>query len=66
MAKVSVRHPYNEPPRAPLAGAGIGLRMNLANNFSLTADYGWQISHLPAAYQVDRSSRAHLRATLAF
>jgi hemolysin activation/secretion protein len=66
MAKVSVRHPYNEPPRAPLAGAGVGLRMNLANNFSLTADYGWQISHMPAAYHLERGSRAHLRVMLAF
>lgn len=50
--------------RAALVSAGLGARMSLATNFSLTADYGWQISDLP--YDVENHSRAHLRATLAF
>jgi tetratricopeptide (TPR) repeat protein len=42
----------------------IGLRLNFANNFSLTADYGWQLSELP--YPVEDRSRGHIKATLAF
>jgi hemolysin activation/secretion protein len=64
MANTGVRHPYPAPKRTPLAGGGIGVRMSLATNFSLTADYGWQITRLP--YEVEDHSRAHLRATLAF
>lgn len=56
---------YNfDPPRRALAGAGLGARMQLANNFSFTADYGWQLTDLP--YVVDRRSRASLRATIGF
>ena len=53
-----------DPEFVPLASAGVGVRMNVANNLSLSADYGWQITHLP--YETDQSSRGHIRATLAF
>lgn len=65
MADTAVRRRFaSDPPRAALAGAGVGLRASLATNFSLTADYGWQITRLP--YQVEDRSRAHVRATFAF
>jgi hemolysin activation/secretion protein len=64
-AHTGVRHRFaSDPKRAALASQGIGLRMNLANNFSLMADYGWQLSELP--YPVEDRSRAHIKATLAF
>lgn len=60
-----LRHRYPiDFKRTPLFSQGLGVRMNLANNFSLTADYGWQLSRLP--YQVEDKSRAHIKATLAY
>jgi hemolysin activation/secretion protein len=65
IGSTSARHPFaGDQPRVPLAGCGVGLRMSLATNFSLSADYGWQITYLP--YPVDHRSRGHIRATLAF
>ena len=64
-AHTGVRHRYpSDYPRASLASQGVGVRMGLANNFSLTADYGWQLNDLP--YEVEDTSRAHIKATLAF
>ncbi len=48
----------------PMASTGVGLRLNLPPNFIFSADYGWQITHLP--YQTDRHGRAHIKAVLAF
>jgi hemolysin activation/secretion protein len=58
-----VKSPF-DPPRKPLASAGVGLRMSLATNFSLHADYGWQLARLPYA-DVERS-RGHIRVTLSY
>jgi hemolysin activation/secretion protein len=64
-AHTGVRHHYaSDFPRVSLASQGIGLRLNFANNFSLTADYGWQLRNLP--YNVEDKSRSHIKATLAF
>ena len=54
----------SDSPRVALASTGVGVRMNLASNFSLNADYGWQLSRLP--YAVEERSRLHLRASLSF
>lgn len=65
MADVGVREPYTtDQPSYALVGAGVGVRMNLATNFALTADYGWQVSSLP--YPQDDKSRAHIKASLSF
>ena len=53
-----------DAPRKPLASTGVGMRMNLATNFSLSADYGWQLTKLP--YAVDEHSRGHIKVTLAY
>jgi hemolysin activation/secretion protein len=64
-AKVSAHQTFRtDPDRVALASAGVGLRMSLATNFSLIADYGWQLSYLPDA--VGKPRRGHIRATLAF
>jgi hemolysin activation/secretion protein len=64
-AHTGVRHRFRaDTKRAALASEGVGVRLNLANNFSLTADYGWQITSLP--YKTDERSRGHIKATLAF
>jgi hemolysin activation/secretion protein len=64
-ARVRVHERTNiDPPVSSLASAGLGVRMNIAGNFSLTADYGWQLSYLP--YHVDKPRRGHIKATLAF
>ncbi len=60
---VSRRDPF-DTKRPTLRSAGIGVRTNFATNFSLSADYGWQLSKLP--FTVDRHTRAHLKATLAY
>jgi len=48
----------------PLAGAGVGVRMTVATNFSLAADYGWQLTHLPYAHE--DHGRGHIKVQLAF
>jgi hemolysin activation/secretion protein len=53
-----------DPKRKPLASAGVGVRMSLATNFSLVADYGWQLTRLP--YEVAEHSRGHIRVTFAY
>ncbi len=61
----SVRHKFaTDGTRVALASAGVGIRASLAQNFSFTADYGWQLTYLP--YSNPERSRAHLKATLAF
>ena len=59
------KHPFGSDLRPnPLMGAGLGLRCNVGTNFSLVADYGWQlITTIPA--QPDHH-RASLKATLAY
>jgi hemolysin activation/secretion protein len=64
MGKVSAHQTFaTDPKRVTLASSGIGVRMSLATNFSLSADYGWQITYLPYSLY---KSRGHIRATLAF
>ncbi len=62
-----VEYKHRDPsdiPFAPLASTGIGLRSSLGNNFSFSADYGWQLTNLP---QVQRShARGHVKLVLAF
>jgi hemolysin activation/secretion protein len=61
----AVRHKYSTDfKRTGISSAGVGIRMSLGNNFSFVGDYGWQLSDLP--YQVEKTSRAHLKGTLAF
>jgi len=48
----------------PLASTGLGVRMTLPTNFTLSADYGWQITHLP--YATPAHSRGHVKVVLAF
>jgi hemolysin activation/secretion protein len=65
LAHTGVRHRYpSDFKRAALASQGIGIRMNFAHNFALSADYGWQLTELP--YEVEDRSRGHIKATLAF
>jgi hemolysin activation/secretion protein len=65
MGDTAARRKYgSDPARAALASAGLGIRLSLATNFSLNADYGWQITRLP--YPVEDRSRGHIKATLAF
>ena len=47
-----------------LMGAGLGLRCNVANNFSLAADYGWQLVETTPR-QPDHG-RASIKATLSY
>jgi hemolysin activation/secretion protein len=43
--RVDYRHPNaNDIPLHRLSSAGLGVRSNWAANFSVSADYGWQIS----------------------
>ncbi|MDP3071583.1 MAG: ShlB/FhaC/HecB family hemolysin secretion/activation protein [Opitutaceae bacterium] len=53
-----------DPVRRPLASAGLGVRMALATNFSLQADYGWRLASLP--YQEIPGSRGHIRVSIAY
>jgi hypothetical protein len=41
--KTWYKHPFPPTSTRPLMGAGLGLRCNVATNFSLVADYGWQL-----------------------
>lgn len=58
-----VRDP-NDAVFTPLASTGIGVRMTLPINFTLSADYGWQITHL--SYAAPTHSRGHVKVVLAF
>lgn len=60
-AKVSAQF---DPVRRPLASAGLGVRMTLATNFSLQADYGWRLASLP--YPEISGSRGHIRVSIAY
>jgi hemolysin activation/secretion protein len=65
MAKVGVHKSFSsDRPRPALSSTGAGVRMSLGTNFSLSADYGWQLSELP--YKEEKPRRAHIRATLAY
>jgi hemolysin activation/secretion protein len=53
-----------DPHNRPLAGAGVGLRMSVSNSFTLSFDYGWQITRQP--YQTNEHSYGHFKVGLAF
>lgn len=55
---------YIDSDLRPIGSAGVGLRMNVATNFSLNFDYGWQTTHpQPPA---DDHARGHVKVVLAF
>ena len=53
-------------PMRPLASAGLGVRMNISNYFSLNFDYGWQITHLPEVFKNTSHGHGHIKVVLAF
>lgn len=53
-----------DPKHVALTSAGVGVRSSLGQNFSLTADYGWQISTLP--YTNPDHTRGHVKVSLAY
>jgi hemolysin activation/secretion protein len=64
-AQVEYKHRYpSDVPFAPLASAGLGIRASFANNFSFSADYGWQLTHLPQ--EPRNRSRGHIKVVLAY
>lgn len=64
-ASSEAKHPLlSDAPRKPLASTGIGMRMSLATNLSMSADYGWQLTKLP--YPVNEHARGHIKVTLAY
>ncbi len=64
------RNLTNDHSRHALASTGLGLRSNLSYHFSLTADYGWQLSQPSEAERAAGLRRergiGHVKATLAF
>jgi hemolysin activation/secretion protein len=67
VAQLWLKHRYAfDVPMRPLASAGLGLRMSVSNNFSLTFDYGWQITHLPELYRNTQHGQGHIKVVLAF
>lgn len=66
-AQVRNKHFYSlDPSFVPMASTGVGVRMSWASNFSVSADYGWQITHLPAAQNENQHGRGHLKVSLAY
>ena len=64
--RVYYKHPNsNDFPVDPLMSSGIGVVSNLANNFSLSADYGWQILRTYAQPN-PRHRRGHIQLTIAY
>ena len=64
-ARVSIKHPYAAmAPLDPIMSTGAGIRSALASNFSLSADYGWQL--LRTTFPQPRSNRGEIQATLAY
>ena len=58
------RRDPNDVVFTPLASTGLGVRLTLPVNFTLSADYGWQITHL--SYAAPTHSRGHVKVVLAF
>lgn len=57
----------------PLASTGLGVRLSVATNFTLSADYGWQITHFSRKptpgildYTTPTHARGHVKVVLAF
>lgn len=71
MAKVEYRRRFGADINfSSMASAGLGMRASLANNLSVSFDYGWQLAHLARqpgqAVRPPRGSRGHIKAVLAF
>jgi hemolysin activation/secretion protein len=62
-AKTGYKHPFGTIEQ-PLMSAGLGLRCNVANDFSLVADYGRQL--IQTKPQQPDHGRASVKATLAY
>ena len=64
-AQVFYKHrDLNDAAFTPLASTGVGVRLSLPVNLNVSADYGWQITHL--AYAPPNHSRGHVKVVLAF
>ena len=64
-ARVSYKHTLiSDFNLDPLMSTGVGLRSNLASNFNLSADYGWQL--LDTTYPQPRRDRGHIQVTFAY
>ncbi|MBI5381374.1 MAG: ShlB/FhaC/HecB family hemolysin secretion/activation protein [Opitutae bacterium] len=64
-ARVAYKHRFfSDIKLDPLMSVGIGVRCNLATNFSLSADYGWQL--LKTTRPQPTHGRGHIRATIAY
>jgi hemolysin activation/secretion protein len=71
-AKVELKDRYSADPNSafydrkhdPMASVGVGVRAALPLNFSLTADYGWQLKNVPEVH--DRGHKGHIKVILAF
>ena len=64
-AQVFYKHrDINDAKFTPLASTGVGVRISLPANFNLSADYGWQITHI--SYATPTHSRGHVKVVLAF
>lgn len=62
-----VEYKHRDPsdiPFAALASTGIGIRASLANNFTLSVDYGWQLTELPLPPR--SRSRGHVKVMFAY
>ena len=57
-----IHNPVGTETDNTLAGAGPGLRMNIGNNGTIKADYGWELKRLPGT----RTGRVHLSAILSY
>jgi hemolysin activation/secretion protein len=64
-SRVSVKHLYAETEELdPIMSTGAGVRSNLASNFSLSADYGWQL--LRTSFPQPTRSRGDIQVTVAY
>ncbi|MGD1032762.1 MAG: ShlB/FhaC/HecB family hemolysin secretion/activation protein, partial [Opitutaceae bacterium] len=64
-ARVSEKHPYAAMAALdPIMSAGAGIRTTLASNFSLSADFGWQI--LNTTISQPNHDKGDIQVTLAY
>jgi hemolysin activation/secretion protein len=66
--RTNYRHPrIDDFPLSRLSSTGVGLRSNWGSNFSLSADYGWQISSTgEGVFAQHRHGKFHLQGALTF
>jgi hemolysin activation/secretion protein len=64
--RVDYRHPNpTDVPLYRLSSAGLGVRINWAANFSVSADYGWQLNSTNPFPQPNRG-RFHLQGAISY